>query len=96
MPDGGQESFVAFVASRQRALLRAATLVSGDHHLAQDLVQDALVKLARVWHRVGPDHPEAYAWRFTSGTVYRVAQVPGTTTQGADPGYDATIALAQP
>jgi RNA polymerase sigma-70 factor (sigma-E family) len=63
MPDEGQDSFVAFVAARQRALLRAATLVSGDHHLAQDLVQDALMKLARVWRRVGSEHPEAYVRR---------------------------------
>src|ERR1700754_4817169 len=63
MPDEGQESFAAFVAARQGALLRAATLVSGDHHLAQDLVQDALVKVARVWRRIGAEHPEAYARR---------------------------------
>lgn len=63
MPDDGQESFAAFVAARQRALLRAATLVSGDHHLAQDLVQDALMKLARVWRRVGSGQPEAYVRR---------------------------------
>lgn len=63
MPHDGQESFAGFVAARQRALLRAATLVSGDHHLAQDLVQDALVKLARVWRRVGSEHPEAYVRR---------------------------------
>lgn len=60
MPDAGPETFAAFVAARQGALLRAATLVSGDHHLAQDLLQDALVKLARVWRRVGSDYPEAY------------------------------------
>ena len=69
MPDEGHgsgnglESFAAFVAARQRSLLRAATLVSGDHHLAQDLVQDALVKLARVWRRVGSEYPEAYVRR---------------------------------
>ena len=40
--------------------MRAATLISGDPHLAQDLLQDALVKLARVWRRVGTEHPEAY------------------------------------
>jgi RNA polymerase sigma-70 factor (sigma-E family) len=63
MPDHGYESFAAFVAARQGALLRAATLVSGDHHLAEDLVQDALAKLARVWHRVGSEYPEAYVRR---------------------------------
>ena len=63
MPDAGFDSFAAFVAARQGALLRAATLVSGDPHLAQDLLQDALVKLARVWHRVGSEYPEAYVRR---------------------------------
>ena len=63
MADDGQEAFAAFVAARQGALLRAATLVSGDPHLAQGLLQDALVKLARVWRRVGSDHPEAYVRR---------------------------------
>jgi hypothetical protein len=42
------------------------------------------------------DGGHVLAWRITSGTVYRVARLPGTTTQGADPGYDTTIALAQP
>jgi hypothetical protein len=36
------------------------------------------------------------AWRFTSGAVYRVAQLPGTSAQGTAPGYDTAIALAQP
>jgi RNA polymerase sigma-70 factor (sigma-E family) len=57
------QSFAAFVAARQRALLRSATLVSGDAHLAQDLVQDALIKLALVWERVGSQYPEAYVRR---------------------------------
>jgi RNA polymerase sigma-70 factor (sigma-E family) len=57
---GGYESFSGFVAARQNALLRTAVLISGDEHLAQDLVQDALVKLALRWDRVGPDRPEAY------------------------------------
>jgi RNA polymerase sigma-70 factor (sigma-E family) len=63
MPASGYDSFVAFVTARQRALLRAATLVSGDAHLAEDLVQEALVKLAVRWDRVGPGEPEAYVRR---------------------------------
>jgi hypothetical protein len=42
------------------------------------------------------DGGQVLAWRFTSNAVYRVARLPGTTAQGADPGYDAAIALAQP
>ena len=63
MTDGGSDAFAAFVAARQRALVRAATLVSGDPHLAQDLVQEALIKLALRWDRVGAGDPEAYVRR---------------------------------
>jgi len=58
--EDGYGSFADFVAARQGALLRTAVLISGDEHLAQDLVQDALVKLALRWDRVGADRPEAY------------------------------------
>ncbi len=47
--DDGYPSFVAFVEARQRALLRSAYLVTGDHHLAEDLLQVALIKLALRW-----------------------------------------------
>lgn len=63
MSDDGYESFSAFVSARQRALLRSAVLVCGDPHLAQDLVQEALVKLALRWERVRTGHPEAYVRR---------------------------------
>jgi RNA polymerase sigma-70 factor (sigma-E family) len=63
MPKDGYESYVAFVTARQPALIRAATLVSGDPELAQDLVQDALVKLALSWEKVRNGYPEAYVRR---------------------------------
>ena len=40
------------------------------------------------------DGGHVLAWRLTSGAVYRVARLPGSTSQGADPGYDIAIALA--
>jgi RNA polymerase sigma-70 factor (sigma-E family) len=63
VPKGGYESYVEFVTARQPALIRAATLVSGDRELAQDLVQDALVKLALSWEKVRDGYPEAYVRR---------------------------------
>ncbi|HST86117.1 MAG TPA: SigE family RNA polymerase sigma factor [Kineosporiaceae bacterium] len=63
MLKGGYESYLAFVTARQPALIRAATLVSGDPELAQDLVQDALVKLALSWEKVRDGYPEAYVRR---------------------------------
>lgn len=57
------ETFVAFVAARQPALLRSATLITGDPHRAQDLLQDALIKLAARWERVSQGSPDAYVRR---------------------------------
>lgn len=57
------EDFVAFVRARQGTLLRAATLICGNRHVAEDLLQDALVKLADRWERVRDGAPEAYVRR---------------------------------
>ena len=54
------EDFLDFVRARQDHLLRAAVLVCGNHHLAQDLLQDALAKLASRWSQVRDGAPEAY------------------------------------
>jgi RNA polymerase sigma-70 factor (sigma-E family) len=58
--DGEQAEFVAFVRARQHRLLRSAYLVCGDHHLAEDLLQGALVKLALRWRQVREGDPEAF------------------------------------
>src|SRR5690606_5316492 len=44
-------------------LLRSAFMICGDHHLEQDLLQDALVKLASRWERLRDEAPEAYVRR---------------------------------
>lgn len=50
-----------FVAARQQALLRTAYLLTGDRHLAEDLVQNTLVRVAARWQRVAAaGSPEAY------------------------------------
>ncbi|MEV4279085.1 SigE family RNA polymerase sigma factor [Actinoplanes xinjiangensis] len=57
---GVDSDFAAFVEARQHRLLRSAYLVCGDHHLAEDLLQGALVKLALRWNRVREGDPEAF------------------------------------
>jgi RNA polymerase sigma-70 factor (sigma-E family) len=52
--------FTAFAESCQLRLLRAAYLICGDRHLAEDLLQAALVKVALRWHDVRDGRPEAY------------------------------------
>jgi RNA polymerase sigma-70 factor (sigma-E family) len=57
-----EDAFHTFVAARTAALARTAYLLTGDHHLAEDLVQTALFKAAKAWHRIDGD-PEPYVRR---------------------------------
>ena len=54
------EEFARYVRARQHRLLRAAYLVCGDVHLAEDLLQGALAKLAPRWERLRHENPDAY------------------------------------
>lgn len=56
--------FDEFVAGRGPALLRFAYLLTGDGGLAEDLVQEALIRAHRRWRgQVRVTHPEAYVRR---------------------------------
>lgn len=54
--------FEAFVSARTPALTRTAYLLTGDAHLAEDLVQSALLKAAEHWGRIHTS-AEAYVRR---------------------------------
>lgn len=56
--------FTAFVAASSRRLLRSAYLITGDLAEAEDLLQTALERTYRGWHRIRrADLPEAYVRR---------------------------------
>lgn len=55
--------FTEFVKSASPSLGRTAYLLTGDQHLAADLVQEALVKTYVAWRRVRPGEGLAYARR---------------------------------
>jgi RNA polymerase sigma-70 factor (sigma-E family) len=57
-----RSGFDAFVHARGPALARTAYLLTGDHHLAEDLVQTALAQAAKHWERIHTS-PEAYVRR---------------------------------
>ncbi len=64
MADDSQSSFHDFVQARIAALSRVAFLLSGDAHLAEDLVQQTLIKVASRWERlVTQGDPEPYVRR---------------------------------
>jgi RNA polymerase sigma-70 factor (sigma-E family) len=58
-----EAEFTEWVAGHQRQLLRSAYLLTGDLHRGQDLVQEALVKVALRWARLHDGNPTAYARR---------------------------------
>ncbi|MEU5939964.1 sigma factor [Micromonospora sp. NPDC047548] len=59
-----EESFRAYVSGRISALSRAAWLLTGDRHQAEDLVQLTLVRVARHWERVSASgDPDPYVRR---------------------------------
>ena len=58
------QDFVSYAEARTPALLRLAYLLSGDAHLAEDLVQEALSRAHSQWTRVSAaDNPHAYVRR---------------------------------
>jgi RNA polymerase sigma-70 factor (sigma-E family) len=63
MPREVDEDFARYVRARQHALLRAAYLVCGDAHLAEDLLQQAFTKVALRWDRLRSENPDAYVRR---------------------------------
>jgi RNA polymerase sigma-70 factor (sigma-E family) len=57
-------TFEEFVSARLAALVRYATVVTWDPHLAEDITQNVLVNAGLRWARIGRAHvPEAYVKR---------------------------------
>jgi len=57
-------AFTEFVEARSPSLFRTAYLMVGDHQLAQDLLQEALVKTLVAWPRLRDrPHVDAYTRR---------------------------------
>jgi len=66
---GDVAAFSEFVEARSAALFRTAYLMVGDHQLAQDLLQEALVKTLVAWPRLRDrDNVEAYTRRIVVTT----------------------------
>lgn len=97
-----REEFAAYFGARLDVVRRTAYLLCGDWHLAEDLAQNALIRLAASWHKLRePAAVDAYvrtclvrayfaeskrAWRRRERTV---AQPPESRT-AADTADDVT------
>ena len=95
---GDRDAFDAYVRERWVPLLRTATLLTGDRHAAEDLVQETLVRAAQHWRRVDPATADAYvrrilytrsvdAWRWRRHQPDPV-EPPGDGAPGAPHGSD--------
>ena len=97
---GDSESFTSFARDRTHALLRSAYLLTGDQHLAEDLVQASLARTYVVWRRLDDQgNAEAY----TRKVMYRLQvswwrrrrvreSVTADLPEPRHPGYDPTEA----
>ena len=93
-PDGFEE----FVHATGDRILRAAVLLCGDHHLAEDLTQTTFAKVYAAWPTVSSaDRPLAYTRkvllrtflshrRLRRSAEWPVRAVPETGTEEPDPG----------
>jgi RNA polymerase sigma-70 factor (sigma-E family) len=60
--DGRYDDLAAFLAARGDALLRTAVLLAPGREAGEDLLQEALERLLRKWHKVD-GNPEGYLRR---------------------------------
>lgn len=60
MREQDRGSFEEWARARQQQLVRTAYLVTGDHHRAEDLVQEALVGVAMRWDTLRDGNPDAW------------------------------------
>jgi len=59
-----EDSFRDYVAARLVGLSRVAYLLTGDRHLAEDLVQQALIQVASRWEKISASgDPDPYVRR---------------------------------
>jgi RNA polymerase sigma-70 factor (sigma-E family) len=83
-------TFEEFIALRLNALIRYATVVTWDPHLAEDITQDVLVRAQTRWSRIGRlDAPEQYVKRmvlneFLSWRRRRASRVVPLSMDGLD------------
>jgi RNA polymerase sigma-70 factor (sigma-E family) len=92
--DAATADYLEFASARSGALFRVACLLTGDWHLAEDLVQETLGKVFVSWRRVrAADSPAAYTEAILLRTFlsHRRKRSSGETPTAAlpDRGYDA-------
>ncbi len=88
-------TFDEFVNARLGTLLRYATAVTADPHLAQDVVQEVLLRAQQRWKQVAAaDRPEAYVKRMVLNEYLSWRR--RFTSRRTHPAPDEVLAAATP
>ena len=81
-----EAAFSAYVAARRPQLFRTACLLCGDPHRAEDVLQDALVRLYAAWDRVARfDNIDGYVRRIIVNADYSDRRRPWRRERAAEP-----------
>jgi RNA polymerase sigma-70 factor (sigma-E family) len=93
-----ETEFRAFVTARWASLVRTAYLVTTDRGIAEDCVQEAMVRVHRNWRRIRRDtSAPAYAHRAVLNAALswrrrrRIREVPLTDWTGGEPGVEPGV-----
>ena len=62
--------FETYLTRSRRPLLRYAVVLTNDPELAEDVLQEVLLRVAQLWHKIGRlDEPHAYVRRMLTNEV---------------------------
>lgn len=78
-----EQAFDDFAAEVARPLFHSAYLLTGDWHLAEDLVQESFARIYRGWP-VALDHPLAYARKTLIRTFLSYRRRPSSTERPSE------------
>src|SRR3954447_16746114 len=86
-------TFDEFVSTKLAALLRFAVVLTGDRGLAEDVVQEVLLRVHQKWNRLGRlDSPEHYVRRMITNEYLSWRRRWSRVVPHADPPGDAAAA----
>ncbi len=84
--------FETYVAQSRRPLLRYAVVLTNDPELAEDVLQEALLRAGQRWHRIGRlDDPHAYVRRMLTNEVISWRRKWGRVEVRPDRELDRTV-----
>jgi len=85
-------NFETYVTQARRPLLRYAVVLTNDPELAEDVLQEVLLRAAQRWHKIGRlDEPHAYVRRMLTNEVTSWRRKWGRVEARPDPELDRAM-----